>query len=125
MRGCRVQFRRTELGHEFAGCEGVVVTAIPPKELGVVSDLVEYGRINVSGVRQNLFEQMLDTQPVSRVLVVNNGIDGNRSHGEPISEYLLLQRLLFETFGVKLQEARIANTLDQAVRHVIARRAAH
>ncbi len=65
-----------------------------------------------SGVRHDLFEQTLLPQSVGGELIVDDGIDGDGSLGQPVGQGLLSRRKRLKTGRVQLNEGGVADALN-------------
>ena len=91
---------------------GVVVAAVRPEKQGVIPNRPKCCRRDAGGPGDDFLEQPLLAQPVRRELVINNRIDGNRCLHQPIRQRLMPRVEIPETVGLKLDEPRITNALD-------------
>src|SRR5205085_10838827 len=64
-------------------------------------------------VGDNFLKQPLLPDSEARELVVNNGIDGDRSLRQPVAELLLPRGERAKAFGAQLDETRVAHALYQ------------
>src|SRR5271154_1102246 len=89
-----------------------MIAAVGPEELGVVGNSCQRFRVDAVGMCLDFFEQTLFSQAVGGELIVNNGIDGDRSLGQPVRQSLLPGRERLKAGRVQLDESRVADALD-------------
>ena len=93
-----------------------MIAAVGPEELRVVGNSCARHRIDSLGMRHDLFEHSFLPQTIGGKLIVDDGIDRDRSLCQPIRERLLARRQGLKTRNTQEDEGGITHALDHYLR---------
>src|SRR5207249_3744477 len=102
-----------ERGKEFLGGGFVVVAAIGPEEERVFAELSERGGRDAVVVGHDALEQALFLKSITRELVVDDRVDGDRRLRQPVRQLLLPGGQRRKAGRLNLEEAGVADALDE------------
>ncbi len=102
-----------ESRQEFLRGQLVVIAVVGPEQLGEVEYLAVNSGIDFSLRRDHCFQNALLLQAEARHLIVDDGIDGDGSLGQPVSQRLLFWRKAGEAVGFHLDDRSAPHAVHQ------------